>query len=197
MLESLRQWAVPGALLMAGAWFASGIVAWVVPGGAGPGEPGETRFYIIEGLHGLGEIGLLAALAGLYFNERSTSGRLGSVGFWSAFVGTVLLVVATIVGITVIAIVGDVNLLFGILFAGGLLGWLVGFPLLGIATLRAKSLPGWVGWLLIGFFPILFVLFLVLEAYGIGGVIVGLIWALTAYALSAHGNAPTHREAIA
>jgi hypothetical protein len=197
MLETLRQWAVPGALLMAGAWFASGIVAWVVPGGVGPGEPGETRFYLIEGLHAIGEVGVLAAIAGLYLYQASRITRWGTLGFRAAFVGTAIIFVSTVLWLAFAAAGGEGNLLTGLIFVTGMLGWLVGFPLFGVATLLTNVFPAWVGWLLIAFFPLVFVLFLVFNAYGVGGVIVGLIWSLLAYALWVHRSAPSYREAVA
>jgi hypothetical protein len=188
-LKRVVQLAVPGAMLMGGAWFASGVVALVLPGGQGLGEVGEARFYIIEGLHGVGEMGLLAALIGIHFYQRSDSGRMGSVGFWAAFAGTAFLAFATVVGITVVALSGDVNLLFGLLFAAGLLGWLIGFPLLGVATLRARTMNWWASGLLIAFFPLVITLFLVLDAYGVGGVVIGLVWLALAFELSMQAQA--------
>jgi hypothetical protein len=178
-LENFARWAVPGALFMAVTWFASGIVAWVAPGSPGSGEVGELRHYLIQGLHGVGRIGSLAALVGLHVHQKATYGRMGNIGFWISFGSTALLAVLTI------GIVGLIegNLLMELLITVGVLSWVVGFSLLGIATLRAKVMPGWVGWLLIAFFPLALILFLVLMAYGVGGVAVGVLWLLLAYGL--------------
>jgi hypothetical protein len=185
-LERLARWAVPGALLMGAAWFASGIVAFVAPGAAPPaeiGEPFDRNFILIEALHTLGEIGLLAALAGLYLAQKATAGRLGHYGFWAAFVGTLLILVAGALWFALVLSGQEPNELTGILFSLAVLGWLAGFPLLGAATLRAKVFPVWVGWLMIAWCFLGFPLFLVLLAYGVGGVVVGVIWLAIGYAL--------------
>jgi hypothetical protein len=75
-LSTLARWAVPGAALMGVAWFASGLVAVAVAGGEGPGHPGELRFFLIEGAHAVGEVGMLAALAGLHVQQAPRFGRL-------------------------------------------------------------------------------------------------------------------------
>jgi hypothetical protein len=191
--EGAERLAVSGALIMAIAWFASGVVAFTVPGGQGPGDPGELRFYLIEGLHGLGEIGLLGALIGIHRRQASAYGRLGTFGFRAAFIGTAGLVVATALWLLFVAVGSETwyvdeglapgNLLTFAAFVIGMLGWLVGFPTLGIATLRAGRLPAWVGWLLIAFVPVVVVLGLVLLAYVVSGIVVGVLWALIAYGL--------------
>jgi hypothetical protein len=193
--ENLQRWAVPGALLMGAAWFASGIVAFVVPGGVGPGVPGELRFFLIEGLHAVGELGMLAALVGLHVPQAPRYGWLGRVGFRVAFAGTAAILLVTLFA----AAGGEGNLLTGILFAIGMLGWLVGFPLLGIATLRASVLPSWISWLLIAFVPLLILRVILVfafafQAYGVLGVAVGLLWLLLAYGLWSHRSTPVHRE---
>jgi hypothetical protein len=196
-LETLRRWAVPGALLMGGTWFASGIVAWVKPGGPGPEEPGGLSFYLVEGLHAFGGIGLLAVLVGLHLDQATRSGRLGSVGFWSAFVGTVLVLAATVLGMGSTALSGDYWVLAEILFALALLAWLVGFPLFGIATVRAKVFPAWVAILLLAWFPLILVFGLVVVSNVAVGFAAGLLWLAIGYGLWSHRSVPQYREAIA
>jgi hypothetical protein len=62
----------------------------------------------------------------------------------------------------------------------GILGWFVGFPLLGIATLRSRMLPRWCGVLLLAYFPLFLLL---LGSYGWGGIALGLLWMALSYAL--------------
>jgi hypothetical protein len=192
-LERLARWAVPGAVFMAVTWFASGVVAWVVAGSPGSGEVGELRHTLIQGLHGVGRFGLLAALVGLHVLQKSTYGRMGNVGFWLSFVSTALLAVGTIL------IVGwvEAGTAEGALVAIGILTWVVGFTLLGIATVRASVMPAWVGWLVIAFFPLSVVMFLALSAYGVGGAAVALLWLAVGYGLWSHRNAPRYHEAVA
>jgi hypothetical protein len=189
-LETVRRWAVPGALLMAGAWFASGIVAWIMSGGPGPGEPGELRFFLIESLHGIGAVGMLAALADLHLMQRRQMGRWGSIGFKAAFVGTAAFPFSVALWFAFEGFGGEGNVITGLLtaifFAAAMLGWLVGFTLFGIASLRARVFPAWLGVLLIAFFPIILIVFLVLLAYSVGGVMVGLLWLAIGYGLWAH-----------
>jgi hypothetical protein len=195
MLEKLARWAVPGALLMAGAWFAAGIVAWALPGGQDLGDVGSTRFFLIEGLHSIGEFGLLAAIAGLYVFQRKSLRRLGKIGTWVAFVGTAILLASTLLWLAFAAAGGEGNLLTGLIFMAGILGWLVGFPILGIAMLRAGEMPVWTGVLVLIFIPVALGTHLALNSYGVGGVAVGLIWLAIGYGLWAQRTAPVYRQA--
>jgi hypothetical protein len=174
---------------MGGTWFASGIVAWVKPGGAGPEEPGGLSFCLVEGLHALGGIGLLAALVGLYRDQAGQAGRLGGVGFWTAFVGTVIVLAATVVGMGSTALRGEYWMLADILFALALLAWLVGFSLFGIATRRAKVYPAWVGILLLAWFPLILIFGMVVVSYVAVGLAAGLLWLAIGYALWVHERA--------
>jgi hypothetical protein len=63
---------------------------------------------------------------------------------------------------------------------GSLPWWLVGFPLLGIATFRSGVLPRWCGLLLVVYFPVLFVL---LSLFSTGVIWNGLVWLALGYAL--------------
>jgi hypothetical protein len=192
-VQGAERWAVRGAALMAATWFASGVVALSVPGGDGPGMPGELRFYLIESLHGAGEIGMLAALLGIHRLQSSVYGRLGVFGFRAAFVGTAALALATAMWLAFVAVGSESwyveegmapgNFLTFLAFALGMVGWLVGIPLLGIATVRAEILPRWFGWLLITFVPMIVALGLVLLAYATTGILVGLLWLLLAHGL--------------
>jgi membrane protein implicated in regulation of membrane protease activity len=65
------------------------------------------------------------------------------------------------------------------MFGLGLLGWVVGFVLLGIATFRAKVLAGWYG-LLVAAYPLL--LRVLLVTFG-AGTLAGLVWLVLGYAL--------------
>ena len=90
------------------------------------------------------------------------------MGFFLAIVGTALLCAITVIAIITKDALGEAVL--GTIFISGVLGWLVGFPLLGIATLRARVLPRWCGVLLIAYFPLFGFL---LSSYGWGGVALG------------------------
>jgi heme O synthase-like polyprenyltransferase len=81
-----------------------------------------------------------------------------------------------------------------------MLGWLIGLPLFGIATVRAHVLPDWCGWLLIAFMPLVLVLFFALGTtpygYSVGGVVVGLLWLALALGLRSRQIRPAPHQAL-
>ncbi len=128
---------------------------------------------------------MVGALLGLRARQAPAYGRLGTAGFVLALLGSALLCVITVTAIISGDALGEAVL--GTIFISGVLGWLVGFPLLGIATVRARVLPRWVGVLLIAYFPLFGFL---LSSYGWGGIALGLLWLALGYALlSASGAA--------
>lgn len=131
-----------------------------------------------EAFHAIAEGGMLLWLVGSHVRQAPSYGRLGTVGFVAAFVGTTILFLDT--WLYVIAAEATPMSVYQIGFVVGLLAWLVGFTLLGIATSRAKVLPRWGGLLLIIFFPL--ILFLT-NLFGVGGVLLGLLWLALGYAL--------------
>ncbi|MBA3888550.1 MAG: hypothetical protein H0X67_22905 [Acidobacteria bacterium] len=185
---SLMNWIRYGGLaaMLAGvAWAASGIFhfALVYPE-AGTGPTGSVSDYLIESTHAVAEAGMLGALLGLRARQVSAYGWLGAVGFALAFLGSALLCAITVTGIASGDALGEAVL--SSIFVSGILGWFVGFPLLGIATLRARVLPRWCGVLLLAYFPLFVFL---LGSYGWGGIALGLLWAALGYALLSQGSA--------
>jgi hypothetical protein len=173
----LVRWGAVGGLIAGLGWGASGVVAFVLAGG-GEGPEGSLATYLIEFCHAIGEGGILLWLVGSHVRQAPGYGRLGMVGFVVSFVGTVLHFF-----VTLIFFLPYENFLT-IVFSLGLLGWLVGFPLLGVATFRAKVLPRWCGLLLMVFFPLISLfLFFPQSFYGPGGILVGLLWLALGYAL--------------
>lgn len=173
------------AVLAGGAWAVSGIVhfALVYPE-AGTGPTGSVSDHLIEGAHAVAEAGMLGALLGLRARQVSAYGWLGAAGFALAFLGTALMCAITVIGLVSGDALGEAVL--GTIFISGFFGWLVGFPVLGIATLRARVLPRWCGVLLLAYVP-LFVL--LLAAYGWGGIALGLLWLALGYALLSRRDA--------
>ena len=138
---------------------------------------GSLSWYLIESADAVAEVGMLAALVGLHVRQAPTYGRLGTAGFVVAFVGGAFVFLSTVSWL----LAGAEDGFFGTLFSLGVfLGWLVGFPLLGIATFRTGVLPRWCGLLLIVFFPVLFVLLSLLPT---GVIWNGLVWLALGYAL--------------
>src|SRR5215213_11136044 len=130
------------------AWAVSDIYALLIPG-EGEGPIGSTSSYLIESADALAEVGMLAALVGLRVVQARSLGRLGMAGFAIAFIGTALVLVATLWAIVFLDRFGET--VPGLLFGLGLIGWLVGFVLFGIATFRARVLPRWAGLLLVAY----------------------------------------------
>jgi uncharacterized membrane protein len=78
----------------------------------------------------------------------------------------------------------------------GGLAVLVGFPLLGVATLRAGVLPRWCGLLLVAwlvYFPLIFFL---VDFYGEARALFGLVFLALGYALWAQRNASVRQTRI-
>jgi hypothetical protein len=185
-----ERWAVSGFTLMGAAWVASGL-AGLAMDGRGAGEVGSPRWYVIEGLHGAGEAGLVVGLLALgsVIGARSALPRGGHFGLLASSWGTGLVLVSTI-AVLATAAPGPV---IGSIFGLGMLGWLVGFPLLGVALMRTSLLSSVVGWLLLAFAPLAIGLFLVLEAYTVGGVAVGVLWLAVAWLIRVPARATAAR----
>ncbi len=131
--SDLVRWGGLAGILAGVAWAVSGIVhfAMVYPQ-AGTGPTGSLSNYLIESAHAVAEAGMVGALLGLRARQAPAYGRLGMVGFVLAFLGTALLCVITVTAIISGDALGEAVL--GTIFISGVLGWLVGFPLLGIAA---------------------------------------------------------------
>jgi hypothetical protein len=186
----LVRWGAIGGMIAGVAWAASGVVDFVFPGN-GPGPIGSASAYLIEGAHGIATVGMLTWLVGLNARQSPDYGRLGPASFVAAFVGTALVLVS----ILLLLISGDrlgETVLTAIFGSGWILGWLVGFTLLGVATFRAKVLPRWYGLLMIAQMP------LVLGAassYDVGGTLFGLFWGVLGYVLWTLRDMPAEQSA--
>ena len=155
------------------AWIASFVIG-LLSEDQGSETFGLPSFYLIEGLTGLALAGMLVGLLGLHARQDANYGVFGTVGFLAALVGTAL-VLANVLLIRV----AERNLL-DLLLLLGLLGMLIGFLLLGIATLRARVLPPWAGVVLILVLPVA----ALLGNYG-GGLVFGIVWLALGYILLA------------
>jgi len=169
---------VVGALVAATAWTASGLVAFVF--GVSPfGPEGSLSWYLIESSDAVAEAGMMVLLLGLHARQ-APHGWPGTAGFLLAFAGTASIFLATV--IYVLAADGSLAI-FDVLEPASRIGLLVGFPLLGVVTLRAKVLPRWSGPLL-GIFPVVLVLvFILVEQYGAVRALFGPYWLAVGYAL--------------
>ena len=183
------RWGALGALLAGIAWLASGLFSLVTGQGAaelqGPYAELGTFFsyYLLEILFSIALAGMLAGLVGLHARQAPNYGRLGTAGFFAAFVGVFFLLastLATMLASTLATILAGREVLDW-LFILGFVGTLVGFVLLGTATLRARVLPRWRGILLLVAvlgIPVYFAL----GSYG-GAILYGLVWLALGYGL--------------
>jgi hypothetical protein len=184
----LVQWGAIGGVIAGVAWGVSGVLALVFPGEVAFGPEYSLSDRIGEAFHAIAEGGMLLWLVGSHERQAPSYGRLGTVGFVASLVGTMVLFFDT--WLYVIAAEATPTSIYQIGFLLGLVAWLVGFPLLGIATLRATGLPRWCGLLLIVFFPL--ILFLT-NFFGVGGVLLGLLWLALAYALWTRRDMPAEQ----
>jgi hypothetical protein len=171
----LARWGALGALLAGVAWIVSFVGSLVVT--VQSSILGLSSFYLIEGIIGLALAGTLLGLLGLHARQTTSYGVLGTVGFLAALIGTAF-VLADVVFVHVAR-----REVLDLLLEIGLVGMLVGFVLLGIATLRARGLPRWCGVTLIVVLPIS----AILGDYG-GGLVLGLFWLALGYVLLVNRN---------
>ena len=166
-----------GALLAGVVWTVLGLVGVATVDGRDSGILSSAL--LDETLCLVALVSTLGGLVGLHARQTPSYGRLGTAGFLAAFAGIALL----LVGLTLSFLVGGV---FGRVFLDPVLGtglWsvLLGFVLVGAATLRLKALPRWCGVTLITCLP----LAMILGDYG-GGIVLGLTWFGVSYALVSH-----------
>jgi hypothetical protein len=171
------RWGALGALLAGIAWIALGLIPLVILGQVALyfGGVATVEDYLLEILFSIALAGMLAGLVGFHARQAPNYGRLGTAGFFAAFVGVFFMLASTVA--TILAGSEVLDWLFGL----GFVGTLVGFVLLGTATLRARVLPRWCGILLLVAvlgIPVYFAL----GSYG-GAILYGLVWLALGYGL--------------
>lgn len=163
-----------GAMMAGVAWTVLGLVDMATLGGRDSDVLNSAFLEAV--LYSVALTCTLVGVVGLHARQTPNYGRLGTAGFLATFTGTALL----LGGLVLSFLVGG---LFGAAFLDPVLGaalWcvLVGFVLLGAATLRLEALPKWCGVALIAGPP----LAITLGDYG-GGIVLGLLWLAVSYAL--------------
>jgi hypothetical protein len=163
-----------GALIAGVAWTVLGLVDMATLGGRGSDVLNSAFLEVTLYLAAL--MSTLGGIVGLHARQTPNYGRLGTAGYLATFTGTAILLVSLVLTF----LVGG---LFGATFLDPVLGaglWcvLVGFVLLGAATLRLEALPRWCGVALIVGLP----LAITLGDYG-GGIVLGLLWLAVSYVL--------------
>jgi hypothetical protein len=163
-----------GALMAGVAWTVLGLVDMATLGGRGSDVLNSA--FLEAALYLAALMSTLGGIVGLHARQTPNYGRLGTAGYLATFTGTAILLVSLVLTF----LVGG---LFGATFLDPVLGaglWcvLVGFVLLGAATLRLEALPRWCGVALIVGLP----LAITLGDYG-GGIVLGLLWLAVSYVL--------------
>ena len=120
------------------------------------------RDRLLLAVEGAALLATLVGLVGLHVRQAGGYGRLGVAGFLAAAAGTVLAGVGHLLAVPFFDFVnvgGMTYVLFslkegffspgGMVYVLGVVGMSVGYPLLGVATTRAGTLPVWSGLALI------------------------------------------------
>lgn len=178
-LSSFVPWEALGTMLAGLAWIVAGIVDVTSVGGRSFEVFGFAP--LNEVLYCIALIGMLGGLVGLHTRQVSSYGRLGTVGSLSSFLGVLCLLIGLMLSFLVGSVGREQPAFLDQVLVLGLLGTLVGFVLLGIATLRLGALPRWCAPLLLVSLP----LAIILGDYG-GAIALGLIWLALAYVLLSH-----------
>jgi hypothetical protein len=163
-----------GVLMTGVAWTVLGLVDMATLGGRGS-EVLNSAFMEAT-LYLAALVSTPGGVVGLHARQTPNYGRLGTAGFLAIFTGTAILLVALVLSFLVGGLFGAAFL--DPVWGAGLWCVLVGFVLLGAATLRLEALPRWCGMAPIVGLP----LAITLGDYG-GGIVLGLLWLAVGYAL--------------
>ena len=163
-----------GAILAGVSWIASSLLAAAAASGQSPEVLGFAS--LDEALYVVSVAGTMGGIVGLHARQAPSYGRLGTVGFSATFTGTALLLLGLVLSFTMGSVFG--RTLLDHVLGLGLWCALLGFMVLGAATLRLGALPRWCGVLLVISLP----LAIALGDYG-GGTVLGLLCLAVAYAL--------------
>ena len=183
--SNLARWGALGALLAGLGFVAAAYIAWL----AGGQNLQALRVSNIALM--VASIGAAGGVVGLRVRQGAHHGRgrlVGTAGFAVALVGSALPAVGVALGFLVgsgvlegVAAARVVGMgVLGTRLGLALLG--VGLALLGVAALRAKVLPRWVGVVLVGAFPASATIWVFLSTFS-GIVVFGFAWLALSYAL--------------
>jgi hypothetical protein len=165
-----------GAILAGAAWIASSLLTAAIASGRSPEVTGFAS--LDKTLYLVAMAGTMVGTVGLHSRQAPSYGKLGTAGFLATFTGTALLLFGLVLSFTIGSVFAPT--LLDPMLGLGLWDALIGFIVLGAATLRLGVLPRWCGVLLIICLP----LAIALGDYG-GGAVLGLLWLAVAYALLA------------
>lgn len=139
-------------------------------------------------------LGFIAGLIALHARQASHAGRLEKWGFRVAFASTSLLFLGSIGEYWV----GALEFSFLAFAVPGFLLTMVGYPLFGAGTLRAKVAPRLGGWLLaLGGFPGIILMSILIGHLSGGLLLLDLAWVVLGYSLYSEKAAPARQPAHA
>ena len=130
------RWGALGALLAGIAWIALGLIPLVILGQVALyfGGVATVEDYLLEILFSIALAGMLAGLVGLHARQAPNYGRLGTAGFFAAFVGVFFLLTSTLA--TILAGREVLDWLFILGFVGTLVGFVLGTGTFVVASAR-------------------------------------------------------------
>lgn len=182
--------AAVGALVGAPGWTVSSVVA--VGYGVEPpyGTVGSFPWRLIESFDAIAEVGMLVALVGLHVRQADAYGWVGRTGFGLTAAGAASLAISTVVWLS--DPTGG-SAIVDVFFVGGILATVIGYPILGYGTYRAKQFPRWLGALLGSYTGFVVLALYLTEFNGGARVLMGLPWLGVGYALRVEANSPGER----
>ena len=194
-LNPIRVGAV--AAILAGVFIAGHGIPTMFDGN--PGDLNSLADYLTEIIFGAGYAALLILFVAFLRlrTERGTNvyGRLGRVGAYAGVIGSVCIIVKTLLIVVLGATFGaqavkDLLVVIGGLYiAGTLFSSLLGPVLLGIDTLRTRVLPRWFGLALVVVpLALLFVQFIWSTLAGYSPYVEGPFWIAIGYGLWSYGR---------
>ncbi len=143
-------------------------------------------------------LGQLAAMVGLHALQRERHGRLGAAGSLIALLGfalqVIFIIATTLLGDEFVSSLLGL-IIFVVLFLAAVLAPLVGLMLLGVAILRQRVLPGWLGVLLVVGLPVAVLLGVVLGPLA-WWIAYGVFWVLIGYVLLSSRGTPLTRTTL-
>ncbi len=191
----LSRWCTRAALMGGALCVAQGFLILSNPGYYSFDSPLDRLVLAVEGAALLATLG---GLLGLRVRQTGSYGRSGVAGFLAASAGTALAEVGHLVAVPFFDFVnvgGMTYVLFslkqgffslgGMVYVLGVVGMSLGYPLLGIATARAGTLPAWSGLALIAGLVGLW------AGNASGWILFGLAWVVVGISLRSDGGGRT------
>ena len=169
----IRWWELLSAVLAGIAWLASVLLDLA----------SAQQQLLLFWLYAIAWLGTLGGLLGLYARQASSYMWVGTSSFFAAFIGATLALAGTVLNLLsrgdllqggfhdqALGLGLSITLIGLVLFA-------VGFTLLGVTSVLGRTMPLWVG-VLIVVAPLLAWLL-----GGYGGIVLGVVWLAVGYAL--------------